>query len=168
MVENQGLDVQEFKIVNLEERIQMYSLKNIKDAADFNIKIILGKLKLFQSNSSTTVKSLDELKGYSTEAFVDYKISLSYEITDKSGITIQKEVLTQTHGFSREEQLPGEPALQAKAVDIVKSVTNYTDIGVDKINARIRDLFDIYREDYPIDISSKRQKPKLTRSLQQP
>lgn len=165
MVENQGLDVQEFKIVSPEEKIHMYSLKKIKDGADFNIKIILGKLKLFQSNSATPIKSLDELKGYSSEEFIDYKISISYEITDKSGITIQKEVLTQTHDFSTEGQLPTEPALRSKAVDIVKSVTNYTDTGVDKINARIRDLFDMYREDYPIDFYTV--KPSKTQTYEE-
>jgi hypothetical protein len=146
---NQGLDLKEFtNIVNPAEKIQLQKFKRVTDPADLNIVITIGKVNLYQAYTTTKINSLDELKGLSTEAMIDFYAEVGFEITDNKGIIIQKEF----------QGAPGEFAadavakpVQSKAVDIVKNVTDYVNKSVAAAANRIRDLVDVYQEKHPID-----------------
>lgn len=144
-VANQGLNANDFKISNAEDVINLSYFQKVTGAASINIKIVYGRLKMNQG--SRLINSVDELKGLGAEAMVSFELPMSYEITDRRGIVIQKETLGNDNKIYTNE-VPAFPPTSVTAIAITTSVTNRVNNGLTTINARIKELFDIYREPY--------------------
>ncbi len=151
--ENQGLDMKEFNHVQSPDAaIGLAHFKRVAEVADINIKVIYGKIKLYQYLTNNPINSIDDLKGYNAETLVDYEIPMSYEITDRRGIVIQKE----PYGNDGKVHPIGSslPAyrVSGKAGTVVKEATAFFNKGLQDINARIKELIDIYRKPLSIEL----------------
>lgn len=146
-----GIDTVDFnKITRPKNVILLKSFENKTALADLNIKVTIGELKLYQFASTTVIRSLNELRGYSGTN-IEYTLNLDYEVTDQQGIVIQKETFINGSSFTA-QPITTPSRKQSLTVSIVNSVTASANEGLQAINVRINDLFGFYREKQPLDL----------------
>ena len=145
-----SLNAQDFsKVVSPVEKVKLEAFTRVSGKADLNIKVSYGPARF--SRGAKVYQSLDELKGLSATDLIEYTVPMVYEITDSKGIVVQREHLNPNGVFS----ITSDPSAFPKSVAvnyIVSAVNEYVNSGIDKIAARIADLFDIYTEKMSLEL----------------
>src|SRR5688572_10895293 len=108
------------RIVNPKKKIVLQSFKLISSTADMNIRVRYGNIKMYEYLSSKLIRSINDLKGMSVDAMIEYTIDVNFEVLDNRGLVIQKETYVNGSTFTSDQSVT-IPRRQCKATDALKS-----------------------------------------------